>query len=229
MGDSKLGDRVPRIMNDPRRDPTDPPPAGDEPASDDSQGTATPELAVKPPEGDDSSREPPSVADDDPPSSRRRPDPPMDSASSAAGSVITSVDPRITALEPLVASADWEGVAKFLGTPDAAGRLPPNLGLVYALARKETGVSKEEGYEPNVAAIQCMAGLFGIPKESPIALVLGKRLLRSNPVGWQKAPAPPTHISLFIVALGLAIGAGIGWLLSFGYVTFRLPTLPFLH
>jgi hypothetical protein len=211
MSDKKLGEREPRTLHDPRRDPTDPPPPGD-----DSQ-------AAK----DERSRDRAKDSDDDPPSSRRRPEPPQPSAPSETGSVVTSVDPRIAELEPLVAAADWEGVAKVLGTPEAAGRLPPNLGLVYALARKETGVAKEEHYEPNGAAIQCMAGLFGIPKESPIALVLGKRLLRSNPVAWQKAPAPPTHISLFIVALGLLLGAGIGWLLSFGYVTFRLPSLPF--
>jgi hypothetical protein len=150
-------------------------------------------------------------------------------------SVVTSLDPRIAELEPLVATGDWEAVRKLLGSTEDAGKLPPNLGLIYALAHKESGGDKTPGksetsdpYDPNLVAIRCMAGVCGLPADSPIAVVLGKRITRSNPVAWQKKKAPPAPISILIVALGLLLGAGIGWLLSFGYVTFKLPTLPFL-
>ncbi|HNS95579.1 MAG TPA: hypothetical protein PLJ27_22035 [Polyangiaceae bacterium] len=78
-------------------------------------------------------------------------------------------------------------------------------------------------------AIRCIAGLYGISPDSPIAIVLGKRIIRANPVSWQKKKAPPAPISFLIVALGLLLGAGIGWLLSFGSVTLKLPNLLFLH
>lgn len=209
------------LLRDPRRDPTDPPPPikgeiDDQPVSEQDPPPSEPQ--------------PPAPESNEPPSSRRSTD---------SGSIITVSDPRITELEPLVAAADWEGVLKKLGSEQDAGRLPPNLGLLYALAYKEHHLETEsqtkspkskdkDAYDANAVAIRCMAGLFGVPHESPIALVLGKRLIRSNPVGWQKKKAPSAPISVLIVALGLMIGAGIGWLLSFGYVTFRLPSIPFL-
>ena len=117
-----------------------------------------------------------------------------------------------------------------------AGKLPPNLGLIYAIARKELETDKDketkkikEHEEPHQVAIRCIAGLYGISPDSPIAIVLGKRIIRANPVSWQKKKAPPAPISFLIVALGLLLGAGIGWLLSFGSVTLKLPNLLFLH
>ena len=216
-------EREEQLRKDPRRDPTEPPPA-----------------EVKKPEADGapSSRDKPSKAEphgpvNEPPSSRSRAAP-MD-AETSAGRVVTAADPRIAELEPLVATANWEGILKVLGSEEEAGKLPPNLGLIYAVARKEHQIEKDDpkktkdrdksSYDPNTVAIRCMAGLFGVQPESPIALVLGKRLIRSNPVGWQQKRAPPAPISVLIVALGLLIGAGIGWLLSFGYVELKLPFL----
>lgn len=246
MRDRDDQERREQLRRDPRRDPTDPPPADKSdqvppPEPDvETKSRAKPDAETEPESKAEEPKAAPPASEEEPPSSRRRPLPrdiPMTSES--GGRVITSLDPRVQELEPLVAEANWEAVLRTLGTEDEAGNLPPNLGLLYALAHKEYNVETEVGkagekkndksdYDANVVAIRCMAGLFGVPPESPIALVLGKRLIRSNPVGWQKKKAPPAHISVLIVALGLAIGAGIGWLLSFGYVTFKLPSLPFL-
>lgn len=265
MRDLDDQERREQLRRDPRRDPTDPPPANESdqapPPEPDNETTSRakpdaeaeaerakpdaetervePDTEAEPGSKAEEPKAAPRASEEEPPSSRRRSLPrdiPM--KSEGGGRVITSLDPRVQELEPLVAAANWEAILRVLGTEEEAGKLPPNLGLIYALAHKEHNVEAEAGkagakkkdkddYDANVVAIRCMAGLFGVPPESPIALVLGKRLIRSNPVSWQKKKAPPAHISVLIVALGLAIGAGIGWLLSFGYVTFNLPSLPF--
>jgi hypothetical protein len=157
--------------------------------------------------------------------------------SPSPASIVTSQDPRLPELETLFTSADWEGVVRKLGPPDQAGRLPPNLGLLYALASKEltppddkapSKDSAQRDATANQIAIRCAAGLLGVAPDSPLALLLAKRLLRRNPVAWQKRPAPSALVSVLIVGFGLFIGAGIGWLVSFGYVTVRLPAAPFL-
>jgi hypothetical protein len=226
MRDRDDQSRQDNILKDPRRDPTDPPPA---PAQDALEvRLLVPEPAPPPqPEPKEEEPEPPA------PSSRRRPERREMPKPAEGSSVVTSLDPRITEIEPHVASGNWEAVRKLLGSTEDAGKLPPNLGLIYALAHKESVTDKvpgktEDPYDPNLVAIRCMAGVCGLPVESPIAVVLGKRIIRSNPVAWQKKKAPPAPISILIVALGLLLGAGIGWLLSFGYVTFKLPTIPFL-
>jgi hypothetical protein len=145
---------------------------------------------------------------------------------------VTSQDPRLAELETLFTSADWEGVVNKLGPPEQAGQLPPNLGLLYALASKELtppndkAASKDSAQRDatvNRIAIRCAAGLLGVEPDSPLALLFAKRLLRRNPVAWQKRPAPSALVSVLIVGIGLSIGAGVGWLVSFGYVIVRLP------
>jgi len=224
-----------QLKKDPRREPTDPPAPATEEASTEGPADSKPQPESKPePE--------PKPEPEEPASSRRRPVPVVpDAPSEAGGRVVTAQDPRIAELEPLVAQARWKAILDKLGSEQDAGKLPPNLGLLYALAHKEHHVEAEttgeekadpphddrDKYDANAVAIRCMAGLFGVPSESPIALVLGKRLIRANPVSWQKKKAPPAPISVLIVAIGLLLGAGIGWLLSFGYVEFNLPELPF--
>lgn len=142
----------------------------------------------------------------------------------AASHAFTNVDPRLETIEPAIAAGDWAAIVKLLGTDDEAGRLPPNLGLLYALARKEAEhdeASARRGTEFTQLAIRCMAGLFGVPEQSPIALVLAKRLLRKNPVSWQQRPAPPTKVSVLFILLAIAIGSAVGWAISQGYVRFH--------
>jgi hypothetical protein len=130
-----------------------------------------------------------------------------------AKTTITSIDPRLEDAMKSVETGDWLAIAKQLGPLDKAGGLPPTLGLLCALAHHETD-DPELGQAANEVAIRCMASLFGIPGDSPIPLVLAKRLLRKNPVAWRARPAPPAKTSFLIVAATLVIGSAIGWLLS---------------
>jgi hypothetical protein len=158
-----------------------------------------------------------------PPVSSRDPSRPR-AAPSPGSHAFTNVDPRLETIEPAISAGDWAAIVKLLGTDDAAGRLPPNLGLLYALARKEAehdDATAKHGSELTQLAIRCMAGLFGVPEQSPIALVLAKRLLRKNPVSWQQRPAPPAKVSVLFILLAIAIGSAVGWAISQGYVRFH--------
>ncbi len=141
--------------------------------------------------------------------------------------VVTNSDPRLEELEPLLRAGDWDAVLRALGPDDHAGRLPPNLGLVYAIALREKETSAEserpresKGAEATDLAIRCTAGLLGVSTDSALALVVAKRLLRRNPVGWQKRPAPPARVSALIMVAALAIGSALGWLVASGHVRF---------
>src|SRR5690348_9644561 len=59
-------------------------------------------------------------------------------ASPPSGAVmVKSEDPRVAEIEPLVERNDWKAVVAKLGSVDDAGKLPPNLGLVVAIAHNE--------------------------------------------------------------------------------------------
>lgn len=142
----------------------------------------------------------------------------------AHGHVITVVDPRLAEIEPFLRAGDWDGVLGVLGAPDQAGKLPPNLGLVYAIARREKEATghAEGKIDTTDLAIRCTAGILNVPADSALALVIAKRLIRSNPVAWQKRPAPPAGISAFIMLIALVIGGLVGWLVATGRLHVRL-------
>jgi hypothetical protein len=127
---------------------------------------------------------------------------------------ITSQDPRYEPLEKLLDANDWKKICEELGPMDAVGKLPPNLGLVAALACNET--SKDGDPEAIVTAVRCMAGLLGVAEDSPIARVLARRMLRKNPVRFTERKAPPARTSLFIVLVTLIVGGGVGFVVSAG-------------
>lgn len=127
---------------------------------------------------------------------------------------ITSQDPRYEPLEKLLDVNDWKTIAAELGPLDEAGRLPPNLGLVAALAHNES--AKEGDPEAAAVAIRCMAGVLGVADDSPIARVLARRMLRKNPVKLRDRQAPAAKTSLLIVLVTLVLGGGVGWLASIG-------------
>lgn len=127
---------------------------------------------------------------------------------------ITSQDPRYESLEKLLDVNDWRKVADDLGPIAEVGKLPPNLGLLAALAHNEAAKNGEP--EAAQAAIRCMAGLLGLAEDSPIARVLARRLLRKNPVKLSERKAPPPRTSLLIVLITLVLGGGVGWLASAG-------------
>ena len=129
--------------------------------------------------------------------------------------VVTSTDPRLESIEPFVKNGDWAGIIKELGPAEKAGSLPPHLGLLFALAVNESNAAGD-AFDPAQLAIRCAAGLFGVPPESAIALVVGKRRLRKNPLSFGKRPAPPARVSFLIVLITLVVGAGVGWLVTGG-------------
>lgn len=118
-------------------------------------------------------------------------------------------DPRLSALEPLLARGAWSDILGMLGPKDKVGFLPPTLGLIYAVAEREVGPA-ESATAANEMAIRCVAGLLGVSATSEIALVLGKRLVRKNPAAWRARPAPPARVSIPIVIVGLLLGAAVG-------------------
>lgn len=125
---------------------------------------------------------------------------------------VKSEDPRIAEVEPLVERNDWKAVVAKLGSIDDAGKLPPNLGLVAALAHNE--MAKDGSVDARNVAVQSVAALLGLPPENELARVLARRLLRKNPTGMRQRPAPPAKTSLFIVAVVLVLGGALGWFLS---------------
>lgn len=129
-------------------------------------------------------------------------------------SQITSQDPRYEPLEKLLDLNDWKQIASELGPLDGLGQLPPNLGLLAALAHNESATGGD--HEAAGVAIRCMAGLLGVADDSPIARVLARRMLRKNPVRLSERKAPPAKTSLLIVLVTLIVGSGVGWLASIG-------------
>lgn len=196
-----------RVRRDPRRDPTDPPPPGE----------------ASPVPGDGAPARP---GEDEPPPDSKRGEIPahirskVEPARPGTPHIVTINDPRIPEIEAALATSDWDHITQTLGPAEDAGRLPPNLGIIYAVAMKERERAEISSPELTDLAIRCSAGLFGVDPASPFALILAKRLLRKNPVAWQKKPAPPPTVSILIIVVGLAVGALIGWLVSFGYIRF---------
>jgi hypothetical protein len=127
---------------------------------------------------------------------------------------VTSQDPRYEPIEKLLDLNDWKKIGEELGSMDDVGKLPPNLGLVAALAHNEN--AKDGDPEAIATAIRCMAGLLGVADDSPIARVLARRMLRKNPVKLRDLQAPPARTSVIIVLLTLIVGGGVGWLASIG-------------
>ena len=132
----------------------------------------------------------------------------------AMATSVTSQDPRYEPLEKLLDANDWRKIAAQLGPMATIGKLPPNLGLVAALAHNEN--AKDGDPDAVVAAIRCMAALLGVAEESPIARVLARRMSRKNPVRIRDRRAPPARTSLLIVLATLLMGGGVGWLASSG-------------
>jgi hypothetical protein len=133
---------------------------------------------------------------------------------------VTSVDPRLERIEPTIDEGNWQGVRTMLGSIEDAGRLPPTLGLIAAIAHSET--AGEHG-SPGASelAIRCMASMFAVGNDSPIGRVLAKRLLRKNPRTSPQQSAPHTRGSVAIVFIVLAAVGFVGWLIATG--TIRIP------
>ena len=127
---------------------------------------------------------------------------------------VTSLDPRIATIEPLVEHNDWQGVAKELGSLDDAGKLPPNLGVFAAIAHNE--LATDGSAEARTIATRCLAGILGLPIESELVRVLSRRLLRKNAVRFRERPAPRARVSAFIILATIVIGGALGWFFATG-------------
>jgi hypothetical protein len=124
---------------------------------------------------------------------------------------------QLDILGQLVAMGDWDGILRTLAVGEDPSKLPPNLGLLWAIARRE----KMNPDDPNVAAVtavanRCAAAVLGVHETNSIAQMLTKRILRRNPASWAKTPAPSPWVSAFIMFAALVVGSGIGWILSGG-------------
>lgn len=130
-------------------------------------------------------------------------------------SIVTSGDPRLAELDPLLASSSWREIMRILGPPEQVEKLPPTLALIYAVAQRESA-GNASATPANELAIRSMAAIYGIAPGSTTALVLAKRLLRQNPATWRTKPAPPARLSVLIIGVAVALGLGVGWWLSTG-------------
>jgi hypothetical protein len=121
-------------------------------------------------------------------------------------------DPRLQKYEPLVQRTAWE---QLHGELSREPELSPALELLRIIARRETLPNDERQAAATLSqeAIATLARLLRIPEASPTALLLGKRLLRKNP-GSVRERTPGTGLSASMLLAGIAVGAGIGWLVT---------------
>jgi hypothetical protein len=129
--------------------------------------------------------------------------------------VVSNEDARVAPLERRIQDNDWRGISMDLGPLSEAGKLPPNLGLLAALAHHE--VALEGSHEAIVVGVRCVASLLRLPEDSAIAGVVARRMFRKNPVKFSERKAPPARVSILIVAVTLLLGGTVGWLMSGGW------------
>lgn len=126
-------------------------------------------------------------------------------------------------LGQLVSMGDWDGILRTLAAGEDPSKLPPNLGLLWAIARREKMNPDDPRMgEVTAVATRCAAAVLGVHETNSIAPMLAKRLLRRNAVSWAKTPAPSPWVSAFIMFAALVVGSGIGWILSGGQAFFFL-------
>jgi hypothetical protein len=133
-------------------------------------------------------------------------------------------DPRLSEVEPLLRGGNWEQVLQVLGPAEAAASLPPSLALLYSVARKEReAIGDVAGdVDATALAIRSAATLLGVAEGSALALVVAKRVVRQNPVAWQKRRAPPAKVSALIMIAALVISSLVAWLVFSGHISVRL-------
>jgi hypothetical protein len=129
--------------------------------------------------------------------------------------VVSNDDARIAPLERRIQDNDWRGITMDLGSLAEVGKLPPNLGLLAALAHQE--IAPDGNQEAIAVGVRCVAALLRLPEDSAIAGVAARRMFRKNPVKFSERKAPPARVSFLIVAVTLVLGGTVGWLLSGGW------------
>jgi hypothetical protein len=117
-------------------------------------------------------------------------------------------------VESLVSAGRWQQICDELGAPETMGSLPPALRLVYGIACKESAPPGAPTSDTDRMTIEAVAALLGVGPESPIALVVAKRALRSKRP-WAKREAPRGPLAFLLLVLGLGFGGLVGWFLTF--------------
>lgn len=123
----------------------------------------------------------------------------------------------------LIEQNEWSKVCATLApSRDALPATSPSLGLLYAVALREEELRHarpEHSHDPATErlALESLALLLGISPDSAAARIIARRLLRRP---WSAAPAPTTRTSLAIVAVAIALGALVGWILDEGFDRF---------
>ena len=190
----------PKPNRDPRAEPESVPPlGGDTPSSKRKAEPIVERVAISAVVAD--------KAPSTPPSDAPRQDP------------VVSADPRMEAVERRINDNDWKGIVSELGSLDEVGRLPPNLGLVAALAHHEADSAGNQ--EAVAVGIRCMAAILNVPENSRTAGVIARRLFRKFPVRFRERKAPPARVSVLIMVVTLVLAGTVGWLLSGGWGVVR--------
>jgi hypothetical protein len=122
-------------------------------------------------------------------------------------------DARLLKYEGLVERNAWEQLHEEISRERDPS---PELRLLAIVAQRETlkGDRKQEAARLTQEAIGAVAELLHVPQASPTALVIGKRLLRKNPVWSSPKQQPTAGMSVGVLLGGIAAGAGVGWLLT---------------
>lgn len=120
---------------------------------------------------------------------------------------------KVAEIERLVDRAAWKEIAQNLGPGAEAEELSPALALIYAVARRESA-GDDAASQATQLAIESMAKVLGVAPESPLSLVLAKRMLRKPPAATSApgAPARQRVVTWLIIAMvvGFVAGALLG-------------------
>jgi hypothetical protein len=118
---------------------------------------------------------------------------------------------ELAVYERLVEQGAWDQIAHDLESKRSSS---PALTLLWVIAKREGrhGADDKQGMAMTREAIGAIASMLQVPETSPTALMISKRLLRRNP--WNKAQKPSKKLSFGLMFLGLALGGGIGWLVT---------------
>ena len=120
-------------------------------------------------------------------------------------------------VERLLASNDYQAICDLLGPTSKAKKRSPVLVVLYATAHKELDLEDPDN-EVNFMAIRAVARLLGVDGDSRTALMLAKRMLRTNPSALRERSLPRAPARVAMIILGLLVGACVGWALGPGNV-----------
>ncbi len=114
--------------------------------------------------------------------------------------------PPMGTLEGLIGQNQWARVVELL--EPCADVMPAAHQLLYAVALRESGAEGDLARRADALSIRALATLLDVPDQSPVALMLARRVQRRN---WRQAPAPKPRVQFALVVAAVVIGAFVGW------------------